>query len=177
MTRIVIVSHRRDRLARLLMENVYSAVVSSNFDLDLENGDIICWLPLVNEPVDDEVQKLAQLVDRSLFPPRKIVMLSMAGTADDAAPEQLQRWYGRKAQQFVWAHQYAIKMIDELELPYVIVRTLPLTRGTQPVQIVDEGQKMDGQTVTDEQLARVLQTALTTTHYDNHSIGVMPKTK
>lgn len=177
MTRIVIVSHRHDRLARLLMENTYSAVVASSFAVDFQAGDLLCWLPTVNEPVDDEVQDLAAAIDRAVFAPQKIVMLSIAGTADDASPDQVKHWYGKHAQQAVWAHQYAVKMIDELELPYVVVRSLPLVEGNGPLQIVDEGQAMTGEHVGDQALAAVLQTALTTPRYDNHSIGVMPKTK
>ena len=177
MARIVIVSHRHDRLARLLMENTYSAVVASNFDVDFQAGDLLCWLPMVNEPVDDEVQDLAAAIDRAVFAPQKIVMLSIAGTADDASLDQAKHWYGRHAQQTIWAHQYAVKMIDELELPYVVIRSLPIVEGNGPLQIVDEGQMMTGEQVGDQALATVLQTSLTTARYDNHSIGVMPKTK
>ncbi len=49
-------------------------------------------------------------------------MLSIAGTADDATNQQLQEWYGQQATQAVLAHQYAVKMIDEFELPYTIIR-------------------------------------------------------
>lgn len=174
MARIVVVSRRHDKLARLIMENSYAAVAVNSFDVDLEAGDIICWLPQVNDPVDDSVQRLADLVDRSLFPPRKIVMLSIAGTADDADEAQLKHWYGKHAMQAVWAHQYAIKMIDELELPYVVVRALPLGTNPGQVKIVDEGQPLTGERVSEQQLARILQTALTTSRFDNHSIGVMP---
>ncbi|MGN1279952.1 MAG: NAD(P)H-binding protein, partial [Limosilactobacillus sp.] len=146
----------------------------NNFDVELEAGDILCWLPQVNDPVDDEVQQLAALIDRSLFPPQKIVMLSIAGTADDADETQLKKWYGKRAMQAVWAHQYAIKMIDELELPYVVVRALPLGKGTGQIQVVDEGQPLAGENISEEQLATVLETALTTGKFDNHSIGVMP---
>ena len=174
MARIVVISRRHDKLARLIMENSYAAVAENGFDIKLAAGDILCWLPHVNDPVDDEVQQLADLVDRSLFPPQKIVMLSIAGTADDADETQLKHWYGKHAMQAVWAHQYAIKMIDELELPYVVVRALPLGNATGSVKILDEGQPMAGECVNEQQLTQVLQTALTTSKFDNHSIGVMP---
>lgn len=174
MARIVVISRRHDRLARLIMENSYAAVAANNFDVELEAGDILCWLPQAGDPVDDEVQQLAGLVDRSLFPPQKIVMLSIVGTADDADEAQLKHWYGKQAMQEVWAHQYAIKMIDELELPYVVVRALPLGEGTAHTQIVDEGQPLSGENISEEQLATALETALTTGKFDNHSIGVMP---
>ena len=175
MARIVVISRRHDQLARLIMEKSYAAVASNNFDVELQAADVICWLPQAGDPVDDEVQALANLVDRSLFPPQKIVMLSIAGTADDADEQQLKRWYGKQAMQEVWAYQYAIKMIDELELPYVVVRTLPLGNDETPVKVVDEGQVLTGDCVGARQLVTVLQTALTTGKFDNHSIGVMPE--
>ena len=174
MARIVVISRRHDKLARLITENSYAAVAANGFDVQLEAGDILCWLPQLNDPVDDSVQQLATLVDRSLFPPQKIVMLSIAGTADDADATQLKHWYGKRAMQAVWAHQYAIKMIDELEPPYVIVRALPLGAGAPNIKVVDEGQPLTGESVSEQQLARVLETALTTSKFDNHSIGVMP---
>lgn len=174
MARIVIISRRHDKLTRLIMENSYAAVAANSFDVDLEAGDILCWLPQAGDPVDDEVQQLAALVDRSLFPPQKIVMLSIAGIADDADETQLKHWYGKHALQAVWAHQYAVKMIDELELPYVVVRALPLGAGAPEIKITDEGQPLTGENVSEQQLAQVLQTVLMTGKFDNHSIGVMP---
>ena len=121
MGRTVIVSHRHDQLSQLIMKKMYDAVAVSNFKLEFQRGDQLCWLPQLSDPVDDEVQELATLIDQSIFIPRKIVMLSMAGTADDASPDQLKHWYGKNAQEYLWAHQYAIKMVDELELPYTII--------------------------------------------------------
>lgn len=174
MARIVVISRRHDRLARLIMENSYAVVAANNFDVELETGDVLCWLPQAGDPVDDEVQQLADLIDHAVFPPQKIVMLSIAGTADDADEAQLKQWYGKRAMQKVWAYQYAIKMIDELELPYVVVRALPLGKGTDHVQVADEGQPLSGKNISEEQLAAVLEAALTTGKFDNHSIGVMP---
>ena len=56
----------------------------------------------------------------------------------------------------------------------MVVRALPLGDGMPNVKIVDEGQPLAGESVNEEQLAQVLQTALTTSKFDNQSIGVMP---
>ena len=90
MSRIVIVSRRHDKLVSTVMKKVPEAVALTNFKFEIQNGDVLCWLPTVNEAVDDEVQELAALLDHSLFLPAKIVMLSIAGTADDATNQQLQ---------------------------------------------------------------------------------------
>lgn len=175
MGRTVIVSQRHDQLSQSIMRKRYDAVAVSNFKLEFQRGDQLCWLPRVSESVDDEVQELADLIDRSLFVPSKIVMLSMVGTADDATIDQLHQWYGKNAQEYLWAHQYAIKMIDELELPYTIIRALPLTATTAPATITNEGQAVSGQGVSEAELASVIDRVLSTDRYNGKSIGVAAK--
>lgn len=174
MGRIVLISQRHDNLVPLIMKQVPDAVATTNFKFELEKGDVLCWLPTINEYVDDEVQELAGLVDQSIFPPAKIVMLSIAGTADDTTDKQLHTWYGKKALEIAYAHQYAIKMIDELELPYTIVRTLPLINGDSEIRIVKEGQLLTGKNVGINQVAQVIKRAVTTDDFYNQSIGIAP---
>ena len=130
---------------------------------------MLCWLPTVNEYVDDEVQELAELIDHSLFLPSKIVMLSIAGTADDATNQQLQEWYGQQATQAVLAHQYAVKMIDEFELPYTIIRALPTS-----LKVVREGEALEGKEIGLKQVAQIIEQAVTTDDFRNQSIGIAP---
>lgn len=177
MGRVVVISQRHDRLTRLIMENSYDAVATTNFNFTVKQGDVLCWLPLPNEPVDDEVQDLAALVDNSIFLPAKIVMLSVAGTADDAEEDQLKQWYGKQAVQDVLTHQYAIKMIDEFEIPYTIIRTLPLTAEETPIQLLDEGQPLHGTAVGEQQVAATILRVLSSAEFNNHSIGIAPVTK
>lgn len=174
MGRIVLVSQRHDQLVATIMKNVPDAVAATNFKIELQAGDVLCWLPTTTEFVDDEVQELASLIDRSLFLPAKIVMLSVAGTADDADEQQLKIWYGKQAMQVVLAHQYAIKMIDEFELPYTIIRALPLTDEETAVHLVNEGQPLNGEKVGVKQVAKVIERAVTTDNFQNQSIGIAP---
>lgn len=175
MGRTVIVSHRHDQLSQLIMREMYDAIAVSNFKLEFQRGDQLCWLPQISEPVDEEAQELATLIDQSLFVPSKIVMLSMAGTADDADSDQLRQWYGKNAQEYLWAHQYAIKMVDELELPYTIIRALPLTNSSAPAIITDEGQPLRGQGVSEVELAKVIDRVLSTDRYNGKSLGISAK--
>lgn len=172
MSRVVMIEHRHDRLASEIMKIADDAVVATNFKVDLHAGDLLCWLPLPGEPVDDQVQDLVTLIDQSVFLPQKIVMLSIAGTADDADSEQVKTWFGQQGPQWVMAHQYAIKMIDELELPYTIIRTLPLTDATTQSRLVAEGQPMIGDQVGIDQLVHLLSQILLTDRYRNQSIGL-----
>ena len=175
MGRTIIVSRRHDRLSQLIMKKMYDAVAVSSLKVSFQQGDQLCWLPEINAPVDEDVQALAAQIDRAVFTPQKIVMLSMVGTADDATPEQVQRWYGKGAQEYLWAHQYAIKMIDELELPYTVIRSLPLTATASPAVITSEGQAVTGKGVSEETLAGVIEQALLTDRYRNQSIGISAK--
>ena len=174
MSRIVFISHRHDDLVPTIIKKVPEAVALTSFKFEIQRGDVLCWLPTINEYVDDEVQELAELLDHSLFLPSKIVMLSIAGTADDATNQQLQEWYGQQATQAVLAHQYAIKMIDEFELPYTIIRALPITNDETPARIVNEGEALNGKEVGLIQVAQLIERAVTTDDFRNQSIGIAP---
>lgn len=100
-------------------------------------------------------------------------MLSIPGTADDASLEQVEKWYGKKARSLIMMHQYAIKMIDELELPYTIVRIPPLTTDETSAKIIAEGQPMTGGKLGIDQLVAVLQSIFDTERYRNQSIGII----
>lgn len=174
MARVVIVNTRHDSLAAALMKLLPDAVATSSFNFRLEEQDQICWLPQMADPVDDEVNGLVKLIDSSVMQPSRIVMLSMAGTTDDAASALLQKWYGRRALGQVMAYQYAVKMIDELELPYTIVRTAPLSQseGTGQVIVTAEGEKLPDWHLSVAQLADTFKLILESGAYKNQSIGV-----
>ncbi|WP_251573837.1 saccharopine dehydrogenase related protein [Limosilactobacillus agrestimuris] len=173
MGRVVLIDNRDDELVSKLIKKMPDAVVSTNFKVQLQSGDILCWLPKPNDYVDDEVQELADLIDQSVFLPTKIVMLSIPGTADDASLEQVGKWYGKSARTMIMMHQYAVKMIDEFEIPYTIVRVPPLTVANTETKITAEGQAMDGGKVGIDQLVLLLQTVLKTNRYLNQSIGIV----
>ncbi|MFR0609988.1 saccharopine dehydrogenase related protein [Limosilactobacillus mucosae] len=172
MNRIILIGQRNDGLSEYLLSLMPDAIVEPSFHFELQSQDVLCWLPQPDDPVDQDVYDLVDLIDDSNVQPAKIVMLSIAGTADDATNEQLQKWYGKPALDLVLGHQYAIKMIDELEFPYVIVRALPIVPRETALKIIDEGQMMTGQAVGLAQAAKVLKTALTTDQYRNQSVGI-----
>ncbi len=67
-------------------------------------------------------------------------------------------------------HLYAVKMIDELEHPYVIVRTPPVTgRGGN---VKGEGELIQQATVGQEETVALITTAVTTEQYVNQSVGL-----
>lgn len=172
MTRVVLIGHRSDDLMESLKNELPQAVIKPDFTFTPQNGDVWCWLPMANDPVDEQVYELVELIDQQAVSPRKIVMLSMAGTADDANNDQLKSWYGPRAVEMALNHQFAIKMIDELEFPYVIVRTLPLVNQTTALKIVPEGRLLTGEKIGMPQAIQVLIQAINTDQYRNQSIGI-----
>lgn len=118
-----IVNQGAPALTAAVGANLPAACVTTNFHGHLLLDQSIVWIPDPLSPVDQAVMDLVALVDRSAQQPAKLVMWSVPGTADDAEPAQVATWYGQQGPNLVQAHQYAIKMIDELELPYTIVRT------------------------------------------------------
>lgn len=176
MARAVIVNTRHDSLAASLMKLLPDAVAASSFNLSLEEGDVLCWLPAENDPVDDQVNALVNLIDSSVMQPSRLVMLSIAGTADDASENELKQWYGHNAIGKVMAYQYAIKMIDELELPYTIVRVAPLAakrlKKCGEAIVMAEGQQLPNEHVSISDLANILKLIVESGAYRNQSIGV-----
>ncbi|QLL70875.1 saccharopine dehydrogenase related protein [Lactobacillus sp. 3B(2020)] len=138
-----------------------------NFSPDLVLG----WIPNFDTP-DLGVEKLVEWVDQASAKIQKIVMLAPAGTADDATVDQLATWYGKKGQQLMLDGLYAVKMVDELEFPYTVIRVLPLTKQRITGKIYQEGQSLLGQVTPQDTLVKVFAEALTTDKYLNQSIGV-----
>lgn len=178
MSRVVIVNTRHDSLAAALMKLVPDAVAASSFHLTLEERDVLCWLPAASDPVDDQVNALAHLLDESVMQPSRIIMLSIGGTEDGTAAAQLKQWYGHNALGKVMAYQYAIKMIDELELPYTVVRTAPLdekTTSQQKTAIVASDADLVGHKLGIPALASFLDLIIENDVYTNRSVGLTVK--
>ena len=52
MGRIVFISHRHDDLVPTIIKKVPEAVALTSFKLEIQCGDVLCWLPTVNEYVE-----------------------------------------------------------------------------------------------------------------------------
>ena len=143
----------------------------TTFPAQLPTGAVLGWLPDFTAP-DLGVTALVACVDRSTAVPTRIVLLSPAGTADDANIDQLISIYGESNYQFVMDAAYAVKMVDELEYPYTVVRTLPWVDENVTSQVINEGQPMTGTQVGKAALATLFYRALTTDSYLNQSVGL-----
>lgn len=172
MNRIIIVNQKQDELTKKVAHLLPKPLIRQNFDWQPQLGDIICWLANDKLRVDQEVNEMVTMLDHWHVHPAKIVMKSVAGTADDATDQQLTKWYGADSRQLVADHLYAIKMIDELEFPYTIVRALPLTDQPVQRQLTAEGQPMVGQFSNIDDVAQVIAEACSPDQLKNVSIGI-----
>ncbi len=172
MNRIVIINQGQTELCRALSQELDHCLVLDDFHWSLEPSDIICWLPADNSRVDLAVNDLVALLDHSAAQPAKIIMKSIAGTADDASDQQLTSWYGENAQQMVMDHLYAIKMIDELEYPYTIIRSLPLVDRPVDRSVMDEGQRFAGRNSSLQATSHLMKNVIMTDEFQNQSVGI-----
>lgn len=172
MNRIIIVNQKADDLCQAVKEQLPHALEYTDFNWQLQAHDVICWIPNDNVRVDLAVNDLVVKLDNSTVQPAKIIMKSIAGTADDADNDQLAQWYGNSNQQLVMDHLYAIKMIDELEFPYTIVRSLPLTNDVVQRNLMLEGQLYDGNNSNIRQVAAVIAEATQLERFKNQSVGI-----
>lgn len=166
-----IINQGAPELTAAVLARLPKATQTTDFSGDIAADQSLVWLPDPFGPVDQQVVDLVALVDRSVNHPVKIVMHSVPGTADDADPAIVATWFGRPGSDLVMAHLYAVKMIDELELPYTIIRTPPLTAGDAG-QLVGEGAAVIGRPVGIDQVAAVLAAAVTPANFCNQSLGI-----
>lgn len=76
--------------------------------------------------------------------------------------------------EYLKQQRYAIKLIDELEQPYTVIRIpeLKVTNNPQP-RIISEGQKIKQASVSHETIHEVLLKIMLTNQFDNQSIAVL----
>lgn len=169
-----IVNQHQDELAHALAKALQPRAVGMQptFDSQLPPAATLCWLPATLAPVDELVDGLVRYVDHSDQAPAKIIALTAAGICDDLTDDQAKQLYGNNFQDVLYAHQYAIKMIDELELPYTAVRVPKIVGDDVSAEVTTEGQPLAGLRVGQGQLASFLATVMTTDRYLNQSIGI-----
>lgn len=155
---------------KLIQAGIKSIVTQQSMDA-VQSADVIVWLPNI-ETADQQVFDLVDQLDQRQTPPQRILMVAVAGVNEEVESELLQKWYGKEAQQLILGQQYAIKMIDELELPYTIVRVAPLTQKATQIIVTKEGQKFAGKEVQTDLVADYLAQIIESNREINVSIGL-----
>lgn len=161
----------QSKLAQTVARKLDTALVTDFAHLSIHDGQVVCWLPAIDDPVDEQVQAIVNVIDHARTQPAKIVVWSPAGTADDAHPEQLQQWWGQNWQSIIAAYLYMVKMIDELEYPYTVVRSLPIVEHGAAGKLTNEEELMTGESVSAQAVADTIVQACRG-KFTNESIGV-----
>lgn len=173
-----IVNQHQDQLTAALKARMAPAPVAvyPQFAHELPDHAVLCWLAPLQAPVDELVMGLVQLVDAGKAP-TKIVMLAAAGICDDVDQAGLKQLYGDDYTDLVFAHQYAVKMVDELEIPYTVIRVPQITAQEGAAVLTAENQPLASLTVSQDQMVTTLTTAMTTDQLINQSVGLSNEVK
>lgn len=175
MKKITVVANNIESLGQSVNDDLVrlrnQVTLTSQFDQTLKTAQVVVWLA-ENPRVDDQVFDLIGLLDQRAKVPEKIVMLSIAGVNDEVDTKKLSSWYGDEYGDLILSYQYAIKMIDELEIPYTIVRAAPQTNDSTSVKVSNEGSPLQGDLVNVDSLATIIANACSIDQYTNQSIGV-----
>ncbi len=175
---LAIVNQHQDQLTAALKDRLAPAPVAvyPQFAHELPDHAILCWLAPLQAPVDELVMGLVQLVDAGKAP-AKIVMLAAAGICDDVDQAGLTQLYGDDYDNLVFAHQYAVKMVDELEIPYTVIRVPQIVDQPGKATLTAENQPLASLQVSQDQLVATLASAMTTDRLVNQSVGLSNEVK
>ncbi|WP_295747702.1 NAD(P)H-binding protein [uncultured Limosilactobacillus sp.] len=175
---LAIVNQHEDQLTAALKNELAPAPVAvyPQFSRQLPAASVLCWLAPRQAPVDELVLGLVQLVDDGHAPSR-IVMLAAAGICDDVDEAGVRQLYGADYQNLLFAHQYAVKMVDELEIPYTVIRVPQLTNEAAASVITPENQQLASLQLSSDQLVKTIASAMTTDRLVNQSIGLSNEVK
>ncbi|WP_137598132.1 NAD(P)H-binding protein [Paucilactobacillus kaifaensis] len=171
--KILIVTNKKDELWSLIkiQTTVAGASVVTGQQFNNPTATDLIWLPNAAS-VDNDVFELVDAIDQRKINPQKIVMLAVAGINDEVEPTQLEQRFGSQYSDTILAYQYAVKMIDELELPYTVIRAAKTIVEPTTSVISNEGQPILGTQIGERQLALLVAKAVLTDQYLNQSIGI-----
>lgn len=121
------------------------------------------------------MEALFEAVDEIQPPISDIVMLSYAGV-DDELDGSVEYPDVKDQEEFIKQQRYAIKIVDESEIPYSIVRMSQLKdMHTTHYELYNEGSKMPVRTVSPQAVAKLAYEMLIEQKLINHSIGITDK--
>ncbi|KIS03379.1 NAD(P)H-binding protein [Paucilactobacillus wasatchensis] len=132
---------------------------------------VLVWLPN-EDAVDEDVFALVDAIDRRQLAPHKIVMLAVAGINDEVDTAKLKQQLGSNFADKINAFQYATKMLDELEVPYTLIRATKIVADKTPSVITNEGEPVRGDQIGVAGVADLVMIAATTDRYLNQSVGI-----
>ncbi|AEV96062.1 NAD(P)H-binding protein [Pediococcus claussenii] len=148
-------------------------LLDPTFNLSEFNGsyDVIVT-DIMKSGMDDFGNRLADSIQSGDISTKKIVVISTAGIDQEITP----KWIGtseKERGELLLESRYFNKLIDELEIPYVILRPVKIVDGNNSeIKLSSEGTKMKTQTIGRNGLLEVINQAIFENKFDNTSIGI-----
>ncbi|MBZ3777262.1 NAD(P)H-binding protein [Lentilactobacillus otakiensis] len=119
------------------------------------------------------LESLFEAVDEVQPPIADIVMLSYAGV-DDELTGSVDYDGVKDQEEFIKQQRYAIKIVDESEIPYSIIRMGQLKDNqVADYELFNEGTKMPVSTVSPQAVAKLAYEMLIEQKLINHSVGII----
>ncbi|WP_054671965.1 NAD(P)H-binding protein [Lentilactobacillus senioris] len=130
---------------------------------------IYCNLPA--EDIDQNILTVFEVLRSQQQVLDRFVLLTEVGVNGELND---QAQLTAEQQEIRWQQQYAIKIIDEEEINYTVIRQSPLTRqSTGKLTIYQEGEPMPLGTVSITNVAQISLEAIFTEQFVNQSIGLL----
>lgn len=138
----------------------------------VKDTDIIISL-LGPQDVDWYFEALFEAIYQQKINLKHFIMLSYAGI-DDELTQPIEYAGITDRLEFFKQQRYAIKIVDEAEFPYTIIRqSQPTDHSGKKLQIFSEGQPMPAGYVSRETIANLIYQIVETGQYKYESIGIL----
>lgn len=153
---------------------VYSGDLTSASDYAKALPDTkLLFIAVGPNDADIYVEALFEAVDEVQPPISDIVMLSYAGV-DDEFSESVDYAGVTDSQEFIKQQRYAIKIVDESEIAYSIIRMGRLKDSqVDHYELFNEGSQMPNKTVSPKSVAKLAYEMLVEHQLMNHSVGII----
>lgn len=173
MKKLLIVGNNRFFTDDLANIKIISDGKNMNFTKEILKDIDVLMFDLDEIDADIFTEEVVDLIIKEHYKFDKIIYLTRLGIDleyDD------QKFFSQKIsyQEYLKQQRYAIKLIDELEQPYTIIRIPEFKEknGRNPI-IIPEGKKITTASVSHETIKQILSEVILTNKYDNQSIAVL----
>ncbi|UQS84778.1 SDR family oxidoreductase [Apilactobacillus apisilvae] len=123
--------------------------------------------------VDLAFEALFSALDEAKPPLKQFVMLSTAGIDNELVDDVTYENVDSK-KEYLNEQRYAVKLVDEYEIPYTILRPVKMTDEQHgKLSVIDEGQKMNYGKVSFDNVADVAYNVVEKQEFINQSIGLI----
>lgn len=123
--------------------------------------------------VDLNFEALFSALDEVNPPLEQFIMLSTAGI-DNELNEKVTYNNVDNAKEYLNEQRYAVKLVDEYEIPYTVLRPVEMTQQNNgKLKIIDEGKSMNYGKVSFDNVANVAYNVVVKKEFLNQSIGLI----